>query len=167
MNRLFLNKQGQVSDTITWVVATLIIIVLLLFSVLIASTLGETKGESIGINFNNNYIIPQKSFYAYLLNNDLNFPENKFDETQRLLALKIFRGYYQDSTPFVDVLYIIQSSDLYSPSDSIDITPERSYSIYPENVLKQKYIEAGIFITKSIYLDRDKRIFFELQRSGA
>ena len=38
-----LNKKGQVGETMTWIVATLIIVFLLVSSVYVASLLGETK----------------------------------------------------------------------------------------------------------------------------
>lgn len=64
-----LNKKGQVSDALTWVVATIIIIFVLIASIYISSLLGKTKivdKNKIGISGDDseNWVL-EKSKMAY------------------------------------------------------------------------------------------------------
>ena len=68
------NRKGQVGETVTWIVATVVIIVVLIFYIFGASMLGTTKdvggikdsvfsrSQSFGEN-----IFLKKSIYSYLL----------------------------------------------------------------------------------------------------
>jgi len=50
-------KQGQVSDTMTWVVATIIIVVILLIFILVSSLLAKAKniGPNLASKFTGDY----------------------------------------------------------------------------------------------------------------
>lgn len=65
MSNYNMNRKGQISETITWVISTIIIIFILVASIYISSILGETKtlekkkifvsDEDVWINEKNNY----------------------------------------------------------------------------------------------------------------
>jgi len=63
------NKKGQVSDALTWVVATMIIVFILITSIYISSLLGKTKivdKNKIGISGDNSEDwVFEKSKMAY------------------------------------------------------------------------------------------------------
>ena len=66
------NKKAQVGDTITWVVATLVIVFVLLISIYASSLLSKTKDFSSGdfdtedLNYDS---LAKKSMFAFLLTN--------------------------------------------------------------------------------------------------
>lgn len=71
---LLKNKKGQVSDAITWVVATLVIIFLVVTSIYIASLMGKSKSvekEKI-VSLDENYVnwIFEKTEFAYDINSN-------------------------------------------------------------------------------------------------
>lgn len=61
-----LNSRGQIGDTLTWFIATIIIIVILLLSILVSSYFGISEKRKIG---HTNFLDPiiQKSVFAFLL----------------------------------------------------------------------------------------------------
>lgn len=64
------SKKGQIGETITWIVATVIIIVILIFSIFVASLLSKTKVLGKGFKSEddgNRDLIGAKSLTAYLL----------------------------------------------------------------------------------------------------
>ncbi len=102
MKTFRLNKRGQTGETISWIVATVIIFVILMFFVLGASLLGGTKevvSYRNGLFFNaDKYVFNshfQKSIYSYFNTEDSDIKadikeyfENKsydFDESQKEL----------------------------------------------------------------------------------
>ncbi len=63
------NKRGQLGETMTWIVATLIIIVLLSISIYVASLLADIKGDTSSA-FSSGYsrtqdIVMENSLLAY------------------------------------------------------------------------------------------------------
>jgi hypothetical protein len=97
------NKKAQIGETMTWVIATIIIIVILIFSIFITSILGVTGShkeyKSIGTKPD---LIPVKSLTSYLLTKD-NSGQKVFDQLKNEenlnefngnLALKIFNYFY-------------------------------------------------------------------------
>jgi hypothetical protein len=67
-----LNKKGQIGETVTWVIATVIIIVILVFFIFGASLLGETKDiktfrESLfsDSSYQGDDLFLKKSLFAY------------------------------------------------------------------------------------------------------
>lgn len=96
-----LNKKAQVSDAITWAVATIIIIIILGVSIFISST-NFFSSKTIIINRQTD-LPPIKSFYAYLLtqdNGEIVYEQLKrdkdFNEINGNLAKKIFSNYEDD-----------------------------------------------------------------------
>ena len=77
------NKRGQVGDTLTWIVATIIIVGLLVFFTFGAATFASTKNLARGFKStvfsssqkSNTDIIVQQSVYTYL--------QTKNEDTQR------------------------------------------------------------------------------------
>jgi hypothetical protein len=72
------NKRGQVGQTLTWVVATLIIVGVLIFSIIFSVTLAGIKDWSgkkiwgtVGSDLNeNSQILETKTILAYELNSE-------------------------------------------------------------------------------------------------
>ncbi len=105
------NKNAQVGETITWFVATIIIILILIFGVYIAGASGVAK-EVFGLDKEVSYVgsvdrIAEKSIYSYLLTVDSSekkvYDEIKtnldFSISNGNLAKSIFDGYYTIDYP--------------------------------------------------------------------
>lgn len=101
-NKNLLNhKKSQIGETITWVVATLIIIVVLLISVYASSLLSKTKDFSSGYFYTEDLeydLLAKKSMFAFLLTNlqgenivyDQLSNEEDLNELSENLASQIF-----------------------------------------------------------------------------
>tara|TARA_Y100000034_G_scaffold101437_1_gene125755 strand:- start:868 stop:1338 length:471 start_codon:yes stop_codon:yes gene_type:complete len=93
-----LYKKAQVGETMTWVVATVIIIVILLFSIFIASIKPGKDKDISKLPDKQSDLLAKKSLVAYLSTGDVyNKLRNseKFDDTEEgLLAEKIFKEFY-------------------------------------------------------------------------
>jgi len=81
------NKRGAIGDTLTWIVATIIIIVILIFGIFIAGGSDLAK-EIFGLNKNVKYspssdTIAQKSLHAYLLTPYQEKPEQEQEEEEK------------------------------------------------------------------------------------
>ncbi len=97
------NKKAQIGETMTWVIATIIIIVILISSIFITSVLGVTSShkqyKSIGTEPD---LIPVKSLTSYLLTKDNSGKkifdqlkdEENLNEFNGNLAIKIFNYFY-------------------------------------------------------------------------
>jgi len=82
------NKRAQVSETMTWIVATIIIIIMLLVSVFLASLVGKNKAFPIQNDFD---LFEHKSFMAYLMTKDTN-GQTIYDEIKNDGDLNDFNG---------------------------------------------------------------------------
>jgi hypothetical protein len=101
------NKRAQIGETMTWVVATIVIVVILIFSIFIVSFV---KDESKEFKIQNSSdLLAVKSLSGYLLTQDkdglnvynhLIIDENLNDFNGNL-ALKIFKGFYEKDYGFV------------------------------------------------------------------
>ena len=105
------NKKAQISEGITWIVATIAIIIILLVSVFITSLYVSDSNE-IKMDFSDS--IPQKSFHSYLLTKEPNgetiYYKIKQDEDlsdfNGNLALRIFKELYKEEYPVAVLLGI-------------------------------------------------------------
>ena len=94
------NKKAQVSDTIMWVVATVIIITILIISVFISST--KIGGNKEIVPTKTTDTLATKTLYAYLLtkqNSETNYnylKDNSLDKTRGEFAKKVFSLYEKD-----------------------------------------------------------------------
>ena len=99
MNKIFLNKRGQVGETITWIVATVIIIFILGTTLFVAEfSLAKNKEVSQTTQVD---ILVSKSFFSYLLTPNENgnvYGEIKNEGNLSMvngnLALEIFEEFY-------------------------------------------------------------------------
>ncbi len=96
-------KRGQVSETVTWLVATIAILVILSIAIFTASALGKTN-RAVTLTADHSPILLKKSLQAYLLTKDAS-DENVFSKIEesedvegfsRELEEKIFK----DSSEF-------------------------------------------------------------------
>jgi hypothetical protein len=95
------NKKAQISEGITWIVATIAILIILLFSLFLTSFV--LKNKQISSDFFSD-TINQKSFLSYLLTSgdDGGIIYSKINADGNLnnfngnLAMKIFNGLYKD-----------------------------------------------------------------------
>ena len=96
------NKRGQTGEAITWIVATLIIIVILLISISIANFMGNNKKFDYSKRVD---VLASKSLFAYLLTEE--FEEDKiiyekikevgnFTKFNGELAVSIFEQFYNE-----------------------------------------------------------------------
>ncbi len=95
------NKKAVVGETLTWIVATLIIVVILIFSIFVTSLLsvGRSFGSKELSSVNKNDLLVTKSLTGYLLTTDggekvfeLLKEEKISNDFNENLAFKIFRG---------------------------------------------------------------------------
>lgn len=106
MNRL-MNKKGQIGETMTWVIATIIIIVILIVSIVITSFLGTIGVHKNYKSYRYTDLIAMKSLAGYLLTPDVKGSGenifNKLKEDEEFtelneengnLAWDIFNGFY-------------------------------------------------------------------------
>ncbi len=102
------NKRAQIGETMTWIVATIIIIVILIFSIFIVSL--SKKNRSFELKGYNDLLVT-KSFMGYLLSDDgkgvvfeqiknkegfPTDPEIKLEKSNVDLAIKIFPMLYSE-----------------------------------------------------------------------
>ncbi len=93
-------KSGQMGETITWVVATVVIIVILLISIFISTSyLGGQKTASFS---KTNDVFTSKSFFAYLLTGEGETIYEQIKKEENLndfngkLAVDIFKKFYKE-----------------------------------------------------------------------
>ncbi len=95
-----INKKGQASDAVVWIVATAIIATILLISISISIDLGGNKTFNQDTEFD---LFAKKSLTSYLLtqgqSGDIIFEElkeeNNFNDFNKNLAIGIFKGFYE------------------------------------------------------------------------
>ena len=117
------NQKAQIGETITWVVATLIIIVILAFSIFISSFyLGGGKSVSFSERSD---LLASKSLFSYLLTPagdekiyDQLKEEENLNEFNGNLALNIFETLYEDD--YEDVWLGIVFNKVLFPAKSND-----------------------------------------------
>ncbi len=95
------NKKATIGETITWVVATVIIIIILLISIFAATSyLGKNKGADFSAKQSDP--LASESFFAWLLTEDESGQtihgqlrnETNLNDFNGNLAIKIFKGFY-------------------------------------------------------------------------
>jgi hypothetical protein len=109
---MFNKKLGQIGKTITWVVATVIIIMILIVSILVSTSyLGGSKKADFSKQTD---ILASKSFFAYLLTEDTGGQtvyeqlrdEENLNDFNGNLALNIFEEFYRKDYPYTIWLVI-------------------------------------------------------------
>ena len=102
------NKKAQIGETLTWVVATLIIIVVLTFSIFIAGIYFEEGKNLKSSFFKSRDVLASKSMFSYLLTPsaegkvyDQLKAEDNLNEFNGVLALKVFEEFYAEE--YLDV----------------------------------------------------------------
>src|SRR3990172_5587563 len=104
-DKMFIGKRknGQTGETITWIVATVIIIGVLIVSILVANTVFVTKKGSNDISSSKSAdVFASKSVYAYVLTPGTDEKtiyeqiksESKLNDFNGNLAKTIFEGFY-------------------------------------------------------------------------
>lgn len=101
---MYKDKHAQISEGLTWVVATIAIIIILLFSLFLTSFV--FKDNLLAKNYFS-YSIPQKSFLSYLLTKESNggviYSKIKADESltdfNGNLARQVFNKLYKKNYP--------------------------------------------------------------------
>jgi len=109
---MFNKKLGQIGKTITWVVATVIIIMILIVSIFVATSyLGGSKKADFSKQTD---ILASKSFFAYLLTENTEGDtvyeqlrdEENLNDFNGNLALNIFEEFYRKDYPYTIWLVI-------------------------------------------------------------
>ena len=104
------NHKAQVGETMTWVVATIVIIVILSFSILISVNLFKDKEFNVDRKTD---LLATKSLTGFLLTEDKNGKkvfeliksEEKINDFEGNLALDIFENYYQKKGEYENVWF--------------------------------------------------------------
>lgn len=103
---MFNKKQGQVGETATWLVATVIIVVILSVSIFV-STIGPWGKKDVPLSDDVDYLT-SKSFFAYALTEEEGATihnsfkeEGDFTDFNGELALRIFEDFYGDEYGYV------------------------------------------------------------------
>lgn len=83
------NKRGQMSEGLSWIVATIVIIVLLAISIYATTALAKSKSINYGNSFLGKYsrtqdLIMEKSLFAYFLIKDSSVKSNVYDELEKM-----------------------------------------------------------------------------------
>lgn len=164
------NKRGQVGDTITWVIASLIIIAVLIFSVSIASGSDWVK-QVIDLDKSVDYVktvdsIAEKSLYGYLLtvSSGEKIVFDDLEEDQDLdpytgdLAENIFKELYGKDYPvavWLGMNFEGKGNNFYfgeRPATRAKIVGSQG---------KTSYLPLD-HISSEVYFDNDKSKFIEL-----
>ena len=104
MIKILTERKAQIGETVTWVVATVIIILILGVSIFLASARLDERKDLGDAFFQSEDTLASKSFFSYVLTENgegssvyeqLKTLEN-LDEVNGEFALNIFRDYYQD-----------------------------------------------------------------------
>ncbi|MDP2673182.1 MAG: hypothetical protein Q8O84_05200 [Nanoarchaeota archaeon] len=96
------HNRGQTGETITWLVATVIIVVILIISVFVTQVFSNSSNSEIKENSVAD-VLASKSFFSYLLMKDSNGKivfeqlkdEENLNEFNGNLGLKIFEEFYE------------------------------------------------------------------------
>jgi len=135
---MFNKKLGQIGKTLTWVVATVIIIMILVVSIFVATSyLGGSKKADFSKQTD---ILASKSFFAYLLTEDESstvYEQLKEDGGENLnefngnLALKIFEEFYSKEYSKVWVgIVLMPVFPEYNPNSFFGTNPGHVKSSY-------------------------------------
>ena len=102
------DKRGQIGETMTWIVATVIIIVILLISIFVATSyLGKNKGADFLAKRSD--LLASESFFAYVLTENAEGQtvyeqlknQDNLNDFNGDLAIKIFDELYGEEYPEV------------------------------------------------------------------
>ena len=114
-------KKGQIAETVTWLVATVVILVILSMAIYTASILSKTN-RAVTIGADGSPILLKKSLQGYLFSNDstgekifTKLEKNKvFDSFSEELGRKIFKdpsGNFEFSLKLVSLFSLISSEE--------------------------------------------------------
>lgn len=152
------NKKATVGETITWIVATVIIIVILAFSIFISSFyLGESKTAS---SFKSIDVLASKSLFSYLLTTEeeaIIYDQLKTDlnlnDVNGELAVDIFKEFYEDEykNTWVGVL----KADLPS-----HLNANTYFGAKPSDIIVFSYDAPKDFISDGIKLNETASVGF-------
>ena len=133
-----LNRKGQIADTMVWLVATIIIVIVLLFSLFISQSLFGDKGIS-DLNIDN--LIVQKSLSSYVLKvgkSDLAMEKLHVADDEGL-ALRVFG----DESKIIWVGFIDSgeyvSNDYFGKNPRDDSLPRGSSLVGGETIASDPY----------------------------
>ena len=156
------NKKGQISETTTWVVATLIIVVILSISVFLASFVGSNKSFPTSSKID---LLAKKSLISYLLTeNNLGVPvyeqitsEGSLNDFNGNLASEVFNEFYKEYN-----LYIFLGIRDYSMHTSYP----NSYFSSPAVALGNAGLNSRNAVFYLINLNNDKLVHLLLWKSS-
>ena len=148
------NKKATVGETITWVIATVIIIVILLISVFVTTSF-LSGNKKVDFSAKQSDFLALESFFAYLLTEDTSGQtiyeqlkeEGNLTQFNGELALNIFNGLYSED--YWLIWFVIYSK--------------------PNNIIHNKYFPkpppCGRGIWDEIELNKNKYILLALTKN--
>jgi len=157
---LIKNHKAQVGKTMTWIVATIIIIVILLISFFMSTSyLGKDKKADFSKQSD---ILASKSFFAYLLTEDSERQivyeqlrnEENLNDFNGNLAIKIFKGFYGDD--YKDIWLGIIFNRVLLPAKSNDYFGRRPKGVRGGDVhFRGRFVSS---ISEEIELNENKSL---------
>ena len=108
LNRNF-NKRGQTSEAMTWIVATLIIIVLLGISIYATSLLSKLKIIDYGTEERSQDVVMEESLFSYFSIKDSAVQEKVFESLEKMSQEEKF---YEDfNSKFTQIKFNLEKNE--------------------------------------------------------
>lgn len=162
------NKKAQIGETITWVVATIIIIVVLVFSIFIAG-IYFNKGKNLkSSSFKSKDILASKSLFSYLLTPseegkvyDELKNEDNLDRLNGILALNVFQELYGEG--YEDVWFGFIFDRILLPAKPNDYFGRRPTGITGGDINRRSVP----YFSEEIKLDENKSLELYLSKESS
>ena len=158
------NYRGQVGETMTWMVGTLVIIVILIVSIFIVSGLDFFKDlRKIEVE-NDGGRIAGKSLLGYLLTEDKNIGEpiyvqlereGEFNPSSGKFGLDVFKGIYEGKGDYSKVWVGFFEEKIFQPYDSNDYFGMRVATNKEGKTLFHVGLE---YVSERVKINEDKRM---------
>jgi len=159
-NKFKKNKLGQTGDTITWLVATVVIIVVLTVSIFAASIFFDKNKSLKSGTFESADTLASKSLFSYVITKDSNGKvvyeqlkeEENLGDFDGKLSVKIFIDLYKKEYLTIWAGFFIDRT----------VSPYLSNEYFGARVFKDE----DRLITEEIKLKEDKSLFLDLSKAA-
>ena len=142
------NKKAQIADSMTWIIATLIIIVILTISIFVVSPFGKEKKLKLSKTSD---LLATKSLISYLQTNDFYekiSEEGELNKANGELALKIFKEFYEKEGEYLLVWFGTDLINDYFGNKIAQFTTRKKYNPY----------KVPISVNEEINLNKDNKL---------
>jgi len=162
------NKKAQVGETMTWIIATIIIVVILAISIFIVSSFSFGLGKEFKFDRETDLFVT-KSFVGYLMTNDgenkiydklknkNNFDENSISKVDKDLSKKILYELYKKDYPDYRWMGIIHEESYKTITDYLFFGTMKERDGRNQDTF---HTHKDTYISQEILLGKDKKIEF-------